>query len=135
MLIHDDSGLQMRAKLQRSKQILEGLVRQDFEAISRAVRELKRISVATEWSFDNDRRFEKYSSDFAKQCDELDLLARKRNRAGVEFTFLSMTATCIRCHDYVRDSQQSDQRQGEGATRLFPARSALRDMDHLPARD
>ena len=38
VLIDDDSGVQMRAKLDRSKQVLEGLVRQDFAAIARAAR-------------------------------------------------------------------------------------------------
>jgi hypothetical protein len=133
VLIDDDSGVQMRGKLNRSKQILEGLVRGDFDAISRAARELKRISEATEWPLQGDHVFEAYSSDFTKQCDELDKLAHDLNHAGVQFTFLSMTATCIRCHDHVRDSSQVDKARPNGAVRLFPLRSPLREIDYPPA--
>jgi Tfp pilus assembly protein PilN len=135
VLIDDDSGVQMRAKLDRSKQVLEGLVRQDFAAIARAARELKRISEATNWPLQDDHVFEAHRSDFSKQCDELDKLARDLNHEGVQFTFLSMTATCIRCHDHVRDSGQTDRRRSNGAVRLFPARSPLRDFDYQPPQN
>ncbi len=58
VLIDDDPGVQMRAKLSRSKDILAGLVRRDFDSMSRAAKELKRISAATDWPYANDAKFQ-----------------------------------------------------------------------------
>ena len=135
VLINDHPAVQMREKLQRSKQILDGLIRQDFDSVSRAARELKRIGEATDWPLENDRRFERYTAEFATQCDELDSLAKEMNSQGIQFTFLSMTATCIRCHDHVRDSHRAGSKGRNGDVRLFPSRSPLRDMDHSRKRN
>jgi hypothetical protein len=103
VLIDDDPSVQMRGKLTRSKEILAGLVRRDFASISRAATELKRISAATDWPRAEDAEFKHLSADFQRQCDQLDSLARELNFDGVQVTFQSLTLTCIRCHDHLRD--------------------------------
>ena len=130
VLIDDDAGVQMRAKLNRSKQILEGIVRRDFDAVSRAAGELKRIGDATDWPLEGDATFDRYQTEFAIQCEELDQLAKDANPQGVQFTFLVMTATCIRCHDHVRDALGPKRSGRDGDTRLFPSRSQLPLFDH-----
>jgi hypothetical protein len=117
VLINDDPGLQMTAKLIRSTNILEGLVRRDFDAVSRAAQELKRISAATNWPYDNS--FHVLNVEFQQQCDQLDSLARTENYEGIQHTFQNMTMTCIRCHDHVRDTLQSREVPPDGSTRLL----------------
>ncbi len=119
VLISDDSGVQMRAKLSRSKDILAGLVRRDFDSISRAAKELKRISAATDWPYARDARFRKLNTEFQHQCDQLDALAVKLNYDGVQFTFQNMTVSCIACHDHVRDAKRDAEVGKEGETRLL----------------
>ena len=127
VLIDGDAGHQMRAKLHRSKRILEGLIGHDFAVVSRSARELKRIGQATDWPQQGDELFERYRRDFAAQCDDLDRLAKQSNHAGAEFTFLSMTVTCIRCHDHLRDTLAEHTRARNGDVRFVPRRSALSD--------
>ena len=124
VLIHDDPSLQMRAKLDRSKQVLDSVIRQDFDSISRAARELKRIASATDWPMEGDSEFERYRAMFSAQCDDLDRLAKGVNSHGIQMTFLAMTETCIRCHDHIRDTRSADQAARTGDVRLFPARSS-----------
>ena len=119
VLMDDDPGVQMRAKLSRSKDILAGLVRRDFDSMSRAAKELKRISAATDWPDANDAKFQFLSIEFQKQCDQLDALAKELSYEGVQFTFQNLTMTCIRCHDHVRDTVQAAEVLHEGDTRLF----------------
>ena len=124
VLIHDDPGLQMRAKLDRSKKIFEAVIRQDFDSVSCAARELKRIAAATDWPLESDTEFERYRAQFEVQCDDLDRLAKGNSSNGIQITFLAMTETCIRCHDHVRDAKSAAQKARSGDVRLFPARSA-----------
>lgn len=97
-------GSLMRAKLTSSKKVLEGLLRRDYQAIAQGAREMKRISEAAEWPRARDAVYEHHSMEFRRQCNQLESLAQKMNHEGVQFTYLSMTSTCIHCHDYVRDA-------------------------------
>lgn len=106
VLIDDEPGVMMRSKLTRSKEVLEALLRNDFTSISRAAREMKRISEAAEWPRHRDAVYERFSAEFRRQCNQLESLAQDLNHEGVKFTYLNMTTTCINCHDYVRDSRR-----------------------------
>lgn len=96
----------MQAKLSSSKKLLEALLRRDFDSISRAARELKRISKATEWPRQRDEVYEHFAEEFQRQCNQLENQANQLNHDGIQFTYLSLTSTCIRCHDYIRDARR-----------------------------
>ena len=118
VLISDDPGVSMRGKLARSKDILEGLVNRDFDSISRAATELKRISAATDWPYAKETKFQELNAEFQQLCDQLDALAIKLNYEGVQFTFQHLTMSCIGCHDHVRDAMRGAEINHEGDTRL-----------------
>ena len=94
----------MRAKLAGSKRVMEGLVTEDFALIRDAATEMKAMSEHAEWPRSRDQIYEHYSEEFRRQCNQLASLADKRNREGAHFTFLSVTTTCVNCHNYVRGS-------------------------------
>jgi len=96
----------MQAKLSSSKKLLEGLLRRDFDSISAAARELKRISKATEWPRQRDDVYEHFAEEFQRQCNQLETQADRLNHEGIKFTYLGLTSTCISCHDYIRDSRR-----------------------------
>ena len=124
VLVDEDPGFMMRSKLTRSKDVLEALLRNDFRSISRAAREMKRISEAAEWPRRRDAVYERFSAEFRRQCNQLESLALDLNHEGVKFTYLNMTTTCINCHDYVRDSRRVAELPADGDVRLMhePAR-------------
>ena len=96
----------MQAKLSSSKKVLEGLLRRDYDSIAKAAREMKRISKATEWPRERDKVFEHFSTEFQRQCNQLESQADSLNHEGAKFTYLQMTSTCIQCHDYIRGSRR-----------------------------
>ena len=104
--IADEQAVLMQAKLSSSKKVLEGLLRRDFDSIARAAREMKRISKATAWPRKRDEVFEHFSTEFQRQCNQLESQADALNHEGAKFSYLQLTTTCIQCHDYIRDSRR-----------------------------
>lgn len=104
--IKDSSDVLMHAKLTSAQNVLAGLVRENFDQIESAAREMKRISQAAEWPRQRDSVYEHYSAEFRRQCAKLENLAKDRNHEGASFTYMQMTTICISCHDYVRDSRR-----------------------------
>lgn len=92
----------MRAKLASSKRVLEGLVLDDFAMVEKAAHEMKTLSEHTHWPKSTDKVYEHFTSEFRQQCDKLARLAKKKDRDGTHFTFLSISTTCVDCHGYVR---------------------------------
>ncbi|WP_146517062.1 hypothetical protein [Rubripirellula amarantea] len=113
-------GSLMRLKLESSHEVMEGLLRRDFDKIAEGARQMKRISEAAEWPRARDEVYEHFSQTFRRQCIQLESLASQRNHEGVTFTYLGMTKTCVDCHDYVRDSRKIAGPQ-EGDVRLIPS--------------
>lgn len=106
VLVDDDPGVMMRAKLTKLKTVLDGLLRKDFASISRAARELKRISEVTQELHPRNDVYERIGTDFRRQCIQLHALASERDYEGVKSTYQKMTTTCIKCHEYVRDPRR-----------------------------
>jgi hypothetical protein len=102
--INEAEGTLMKSKMVASQTVLEGLVRRDFDAIAKGARDMKRISEAAEWPRLRDNVYEHFGKVFRRQCNQLEQLAMDGNQEGVTFVYLSMTHTCIDCHDHVRDS-------------------------------
>ncbi len=123
--IGEASGTLMRSKLVTSQQVLEGLLRKDFDAIASGAGRMKQISEAAEWPRSRDSVYEHFAQIFRRQCNQLEQAATNRNHEGVMFTYLGLTTTCVQCHDYVRDSLRVA-RPREGDVRLIPS--------HWPSR-
>ncbi|MGB7344200.1 MAG: hypothetical protein WBD20_08295 [Pirellulaceae bacterium] len=111
----------MKAKLDRSQNVLEGLLRKDFKRVAQGAREMKRISEAAEWPRARDTVYEHFSAEFRRQCNHLESLAGSENHEGATFVYLQMTTTCIHCHDYVRDSLRVAQLKSRDNVSLIPA--------------
>ena len=122
----------MRSKLISSQNVLEGLLRKDFDSIARGAREMKRISEAAEWPRARDAVYEHFGTDFRRQCNQLESLANQHNHEGVMFTYLQMTTTCVQCHDYVRDSLRVAKRGVNGGVQLIPADWPQQDVKIQP---
>jgi hypothetical protein len=81
----------MAAKLDHAEQILAGLVTHDFEKIARSA------------ETDDKEVYEHFRMEFMRQAARLEREANNRNLAGAAYFQQSLTATCIACHDYMRD--------------------------------
>ena len=113
----------MRAKLTGSQRVLDGLVSENFGLIHAGAQHMKAISEAVQWPRAEDKVYDHHGDEFRRQCDKLMQMADEKNLEGAQFTYLSMTTTCISCHSYVRGKfrVQRDEANPQGPVRLIPS--------------
>ena len=113
----------MRAKLVGSQSVLDGLVTENFSLIHRGAENMKQMSEALQWPRAEDKVYDHYGDEFRRQCDKLMQLSDEKNLEGAHFTYLSMTTTCINCHNYVRGKfrVEKDANNPQGPVRLIPS--------------
>ena len=95
----------MRMKLDYSKEILGGLVNEDFASIVAGAKKLKRLSMAAEWevpTIPNVEEYGPYTADFQRIADDLQKAAKAKNLDAATLAYTRMTINCVDCHKYVR---------------------------------
>ena len=97
----------MEMKLDYAEKILAGLVTHDFDLIVKSSESLKLVSLrhpkGWEKKSEDDDVYEHFRMEFMRQAARLEEEARKENLAGAAYFQQNLTATCIACHDYIRD--------------------------------
>lgn len=116
-----DTSLYMQAKLSNAQKVLSGLVSEDYDMISDGAKQMKRIAKAAHWPKTIDEVYQHYSFEFRRQCDKLVEHAQAKDLRAAHFTYLSMSTTCIDCHDYVRPRFKIE-RKPQGPVRLIPTK-------------
>jgi hypothetical protein len=95
----------MRQKLEDSKQVLEGLTVEDFAAIGKSARALRKLSQAAEWevpTLPNATDYVAFTGEFQRLCDELGAKAKEKNIDGATLAYLRLTMCRVNCHKYLR---------------------------------
>lgn len=92
----------MRAKLQASNQILEGLVTEDFDLVSKGARKLQVMSADEKWRVSNDALYRQYSAEFQRVTQRLETMAKEKKLEGATLTWIESTMGCITCHKHAR---------------------------------
>lgn len=105
----DTTQLTMQAKLNNSQKVLEGLVTHDFKTIEKAARVLSTISMSpppdlTKAGDRTDEQvYQHFRMEFARLAGQLEGHARREELEATAYVHQNLTATCIACHDYIRD--------------------------------
>lgn len=105
----EKTQVMMQAKLVHSQKVLEGLVTQDFKAIEKAAKALAQISLTpppdlTKAGDKTDAQvYEHFRMEFARLAGQLEGHARRQELEATAYVQQNLTATCIACHDYIRD--------------------------------
>lgn len=92
----------MRAKLNHSQRVLEGLTVEDFDMIAKHAQELSLLSQATTWQVLQTAEYRERSTEFRRSADALSEAARKKNLEGAALAYVDVTMKCVNCHKYVR---------------------------------
>ena len=101
-----DSGPMMQAKLTASQRVLEGLLNRDFETITTSADVLCQLAGAAPERMHNGRDdliYEHFRTEFVRLTEQLGSMAKQKNLEGAAYVHQSMTATCIACHEHLRD--------------------------------
>ncbi len=99
----------MQAKLVHAQRVLEGLVTHDFKRVESSANSLKQMSLDPPKGFapkegDADSEvYEHFRTEFLRVSARLEEQAQKKNPEGVAYMQQNLTATCVACHDYIRD--------------------------------
>ena len=92
----------MRAKLEHSQKILEGLATEDYESISKNAQDLSLLSLAASWQVLQTEDYQQHSREFRRAADALKDAAKKKNLDGAALAYVDVTLKCVNCHKYVR---------------------------------
>ena len=100
----DDVAVFMRAKLDHSRHVLEGLAMEDYQAIYRAAHDLALASQASTWEVLLTEEYARQSADFRRSCESLRAAARNENLDAAALAWMEVTMKCVQCHKYVRQA-------------------------------
>ena len=93
----------MRAKLVHSQNVVEGLVRGDFDKIGKGAQEMSLLSLAETWQVLQTPQYIEFSKKFRTAADALSEAARKKNLDQATKEYNVVLQRCVECHKYLRD--------------------------------
>ncbi len=92
----------MQMKLEKSKDILEGLALEEFDKIGKNARSLKLLSMESGWNVIQTEEYAIQSRDFRRTCDLIADAAREKDMSRAALGYVAMTVRCVECHAYMR---------------------------------
>ena len=97
----------MRAKLEHSQRILEGLTTEDFKIIAQSAERLETLSQDASWNILQTPEYMRQSVEFRRNAEELAKAAENKNLDGASLAYMDVMLNCINCHKYVRSIRLS----------------------------
>lgn len=98
----DTVGVFMRAKLDHSQKVLEGLTTEDFEMISKSAAQIEVLSQEAAWQVLQTPEYRQQSLEFRRATKSLKDAADKEDMNGATLAYVDLTMKCVKCHQYVR---------------------------------
>jgi len=95
----------MRMKLEKSKQILEGLSLENYELVERSAKQLKLYSMESGWNAIQTNEYTMQSRDFRRACDVIVAAASEQDINRAALGYVALTVRCVECHSYMRHHQ------------------------------
>jgi hypothetical protein len=92
----------MRLKLNHSKDVLEGIVQEDFDKIAKNSQAMSLLSQAATWQVLQTPEYLQHSAEFRRTADALTRAAKEKNVDAAALAYMELTMKCVNCHKYVR---------------------------------
>lgn len=99
--------LDMKKKLEYSKNILDGLVTEDFDKILSNAKSLNRLG-ERKWIENESSEYRTQNQVFWFTTGALVLAAEEKNIDGVTLSYTQMTHSCVNCHRVLRAEQRKN---------------------------
>lgn len=100
----------MRAKLEHSQRVLEGITTANHDMIAKHAQEISLLSQAQMWQVLQTPEYFERSGEFRRAADALNQAAKEKNLDGATLAYVDMTVKCVNCHKYVRKVKMVDVR-------------------------
>ncbi|WP_169974916.1 hypothetical protein [Tautonia rosea] len=95
----------MQAKLDHSKDVLEGLTVADFEQIVQGAQALRQLAENELWRVSPNMTYVRYTEEFIRLTEALEEQGRAKNIDGATLNYVNLTINCVNCHKFVRDQR------------------------------
>ena len=95
----------MRAKLASSKDVLEGLITEDFGKIKRGADQMTVMSNAAQWQVIQGPTYTQHSAEFRRIAAQLSKAADDKSIDAAYLCYVQLTLSCIDCHKYVKGTR------------------------------
>ncbi|NIL96262.1 MAG: hypothetical protein GTO76_02720 [Planctomycetales bacterium] len=125
----------MRAKLDHSQKVLEGLCVEDFDRIAKNAQQLALLSQESNWRVLQTEDYVQYSLEFRRAAHAMVTAAEKKNLDAATLAYVDMTMKCVKCHKYVRGIRtaagpgQDEKRLGQRLLQRGPRLSTIRGLE------
>jgi cytochrome c556 len=96
----------MKAKLEHSEKLLEGLAREDFDLIAKHSQAIGLLCEDELWSVLQTAEYMERSKEFRRSVYAITEAARKKNLEAAAFAYVDSTMKCVTCHKYVRQTRK-----------------------------
>ena len=93
----------MRGKLDSSRDVLEGLVTEDFALIENGADRMRSMSKKAQWNSIKTDRYLQYSQEFQRATEQLAKAGREKKIDAAALSWTQVTLCCVNCHRYARD--------------------------------
>src|SRR5690606_22941614 len=95
----------MQAKLDHSKDILEGITTANFDQVAQGARALRTLTENELWRVSPNITYVRYTEEFVRLTDALEADGRAENIDGATLNYVNLTINCVNCHKFVRDQR------------------------------
>jgi len=92
----------MQLKLEHSKEILEGLVTEDYEMVAKGAQALTALSLESAWNVYTTETYLQQSSDFRRSLQVVKDAAKEKNVDRAALGYVNLTVQCLECHRFLR---------------------------------
>lgn len=92
----------MRQKLDATDHVLEGLLTEDFDMLTKGAKKLSEMSRAEKWRVSNDIMYRHHSEDFQSRVEKLIRASKEESVDAAALAYFDTTMSCVECHKWVR---------------------------------
>jgi hypothetical protein len=93
----------MRAKLQHSHKIMEGLATENYDLVVKHAQEMSLLSLESQWNVLRTQRYVDESAEFRHSIARLMDAAKTKSIDSTALGYVDVTLKCVHCHTYVRN--------------------------------
>jgi len=97
----------MQRKLGHAEKTLEGLAREDYDAIITHSQAISLLCEDELWAVLQTVEYRERSNEFRRSVNAITEAARKKNLDAAALAYVDATLKCVSCHKYVRKTRDS----------------------------
>jgi hypothetical protein len=98
----------MRQKLTTSEKLLEAVVTSNWAELASRGRALERLTTDPAWTVLQFPEYGRHSATFVRATQDLIEAADKHDAEAMPLAYVSLTLSCVRCHQYVARTRLAD---------------------------